>query len=110
MAIMRARTTRSAGRKRIGARPLKKAHRRSGAAPRVMMQKLAYVSCVRANTDPEGENHESGTGVFLIGRGTSTGCEGRPYVGGKHPRIIPCSLHVTIGNGEAPNSSIIDDC
>lgn len=60
---------------------LEEAHRRSGEAPRVMMQKLAYVSYVRANTDPEGENHGSGTGVFLIGRGTSTGCEGRPTLG-----------------------------
>ena len=75
------------------------AHRRSGEAPRVTMQKLAYVSCVRANTDPERKNHESGTGVFLIGRGTSTGCGGRPVrVGAKHPRIIPYSLHVTTGN------------
>lgn len=43
-----------------------------------MMQKLTYaftyVSCVRANTDLEEENHGSGTGLFLIGRSTYTGC------------------------------------
>lgn len=73
------------------------AHRRSGEVPRVTMQKLTYtflyISCVRANADPKGENHGSGTGVFLIGRSMPTGCGGRPTLREKSTRIIPYSLY-----------------
>lgn len=83
MAIMRARMTGPAGRKRDPG-PSARDPSREWGGPRVSRRRnftYAFVSCVRANTDPEGENQERGIGVVLIGWCTSTGCGGRPTSG-----------------------------